>query len=70
MLLGHIAEALEAQRALVLMLGQVLKTFLVHSMPAIQEHTLVSAPEHVFEADRTVTLCHFVYVPVTVFDFY
>jgi Mn-dependent DtxR family transcriptional regulator len=52
------------------MLGQVLKTFLVHRVPAIQEHTLVSALEHVFEANRTVALCHFVDVPVTVCHFY
>jgi hypothetical protein len=42
MLLGHIAEAFEAEWALILVLGQVLKTFLVHRVPAVQEHALLS----------------------------
>ena len=37
MLLGHVAEALEAERTLVLVPGEFFETLLVHGVPTVQE---------------------------------
>jgi hypothetical protein len=69
-LLGHVAEAFEAERALVLVFRQLLEAFWVHWMPTVQEDRLVSALEHVLEADGAVLLDGVCNVFVLFFDLY
>jgi hypothetical protein len=67
-LLGHVTEALETKRTLILVLCQFFEALLVHRVSAVQEDRLFTTLVHVLHADRTVSFDDILDVSVVILD--
>lgn len=68
MLLRHVAEALEAERALVFVFSKVFEALLVHRVAAVEEYRLLPAAEHVLQTDWAVAFDHLSDVTMVIGD--
>lgn len=65
-LLRHVAEGLEAEWTLILMLSKLLEASLMHRVTAVQIDTKVPTLVHVLQADRAVAFSYICYVALMV----